>query len=284
MASDEMDRLAHNLRRLHLAHAANSLEEHLRQATQLKLGHLGFIARIMEAEVLARTETGTQRRIKQAQLPEVRRLEDYDFKFQPSLDRKQVLDLAELGFVDRCQSVVWLGPSGVGKTHLAIALGVRACSAGYHVKFVRAYELLRRLWAAMADNSLDEVVDEHARADLLIIDELTHSPRKPEQDFAAVFYELVQRRYRRGSVVLTSNLGFEQWPAALGTASLVTPALDRLLDAGHVIVFPADAPSYRAQRREPPGALAGAKHMASRRPRPRAHRRTLGARGAGSSP
>lgn len=161
---------------------------------------------------------------------------------------------------------MWLGPSGVGKTHLAIALGVRACAAGYHVKYVRAYDLLRKLWAAMADNSLDEVVDGYARANLLVVDELTHSPRKPEQDFAAVFYELVQRRYRRGSVVLTSNLGFDQWPAALGTASLVTPALDRLLDAGHVIVFPADAPSYRAQRREPPGPLPPPKHRGSPRP------------------
>lgn len=267
MASDELDRLVHNLRRLHLAHAANNLDDHLRQAAQLKLGHLGLLARVMEAEVLARTETGTQRRIKQAELPEVRRVEDYDFKFQPSLDRKQVLDLAELGFLDRCQSVIWLGPSGVGKTHLAIALGVRAAAAGYHVKYVRAYDLLRRLWAAMADNSLREVIDEYARCKLLIIDELTHSPRKPEQDFAAVFYELVQRRYRRGSVVLTSNLGFDQWPAALGTPSLVTPALDRLLDAGHVIVFPADSPSYRAQRREPPGPLTAPKHPASRRPR-----------------
>ncbi len=274
MASDEMDRLVHNLRRLHLAHAANNLEDHLRQAAQLKLGHLGFLARVMEAEVLARTETGTQRRIKEAEFPEVRRIEDYDFKFQPSLDRKQVLDLAELGFLDRCQAVIWLGPSGVGKTHLAIALGVRACGAGYHVRYVRAYELLRRLWAAMADNSLDEVVDQYARFDLLIVDELTHSPRKPEQDFAAVFYELVQRRYRRGSVVLTSNLGFDHWPAALGTPSLVTPALDRLLDAGHVIVFPADAPSYRAQRREPPGPLTAPKHPASRRPRRSTHRRT----------
>jgi DNA replication protein DnaC len=285
MASDELDRLVQNLRRLHLAHAANDLEDHLRQAAQLKLGHLGFLARVMEAEVLARTETGTQRRIQEAEFPEVRRIEDYDFKFQPSLERKQILDLAELGFLDRCQAVIWLGPSGVGKTHLAIALGVRACAAGYHARYVRAYDLLRRLWAAMADNSLDEVIDDYARADLLIIDELTHSPRKPEQDFAAVFYELVQRRYRRGSVVLTSNLGFDQWPAALGTPSLVTPALDRLLDAGHVIVFPADAPSYRAQRREPPGRLKPPKHPASRRsPRSRSPRRTTPARGSGLHP
>src|SRR5208283_1589904 len=148
MASEELDLLISHLRRLHLAHAAHNLDEHLRQAAQLKLGHLAFLARVMEAEVIARTETGTKRRMEQAQFPEVLRIEDYDFKFQPSLDRKQVLDVAELSFVDRCQAVLLIGPSGVGKTHLAIGLGVRACAAGYNVVFARANDLLKRLWAA----------------------------------------------------------------------------------------------------------------------------------------
>jgi DNA replication protein DnaC len=272
MASEELDRLMENLRRLHLAHAANNLEDHLRQASQLELGHLAFLARVVEAEVLARSETGMQRRIREADFPEVCRVEDYDFKSQPSLDRKLVMNLAELGFVDNCQSILWIGPSAVGKTHLAIGLGVRACAAGYRVRFVRAYDMLKRLWASMADDTLDEVLDDLSYPDILIIDELTHSPRKPEQDFAAVFYELVQRRYRRGSLILTTNLGLEQWPAALGTPSLVTPALDRLLDAGHVIVFPQDASSYRANRREPPGPLPPPRGASRRRRRPRRRR------------
>jgi DNA replication protein DnaC len=267
MASEELDSLVANLRRLSLAHAANNLEEHLRQAAQLKLGHLAFIARVMEAEVIARAETGNKRRLDEAQFPEVLRIEDYDFKFQPSLDRKQLLDVAELGFVDKAQAVLFIGPSGVGKSHLAIGLGVRACAAGYRVRFARANDLLKRLWAAMADNSLDEVLDEYCRCDLLILDELTHGARKPEHDYAAVFYELVYRRYRHGAVVLTTNLGLEQWPAALGTASLVTPALDRLLDASHTFVFPAEAPSYRTQRKQPPGPLPRPRHS-SRRSRP----------------
>jgi len=266
MASEELDRLLANLRRLHLAHAANNLEEHLRHASELKLGHLAFLGRVMEAEVLARNETGTKRRLDEAQFPEVLRLEDYDFKFQASLDRKQLLDVAELGFVDRCQAVLFIGPSGVGKSHLAIGLGVRACAAGYHVCFARANDLLKRLWAAMADNTLDEVLDEYSRPNLLILDELTHGARKPEHDYAAVFYEIVYRRYRRGAIVLTTNLGLEQWPAALGTPSLVTPAVDRLLDASHIFVFPPDAPSYRTQRREPPGPLPRSRHT---RPRSR---------------
>jgi len=255
MASEERDRLIQNLRRLGLPHAANNLDEHLKQAGSLKLGHLAFLARIVEAEVLARQETRAERRMRGAAFPEVCRIEDYDFKQQPSLDRKVVLNLAELGFIDRCESVLWIGPSGVGKTHLAIALGVRACQANYNVRFVRAYTLLKRLYASLADDTLDEALDELAKPDLLIIDELGNSPKKHEDDLAGVFFELVARRYRRGALILTTNLGFDQWPSVLGAPSQVTPAIDRLIEGAHIITFPADAKSFREGRKSGPGPL-----------------------------
>jgi len=255
MASEERDRLIENLRRLALRHAAHHLDEHLRQAAQLQLGHLALLARIVEAEVLARQQTAADRRIGRADLPELCRLEDYDFKRQPSLDRKAVLDLAELGFVDRCESVLWIGPSGVGKTHLAIALGVRACQAGYKVRFVRAYPLLKRLYASLADDTLEDVLAELSQPDVLIVDELSNSPRKAEEDFAGVFFELVARRHRAGSIILSSNLGFDDWPGALGSASQVTAAIDRLIEGAHIMTFPKDAPSYRAERKTGPGPL-----------------------------
>jgi DNA replication protein DnaC len=264
MASEERDRLLQNLRRLALRHAAQNLDEHLNQAASLKLGHLAFLARVVEAEVLARQQTANDRRLSYAEFPEVCRLEDYDFKAQPCLDRKAVLDLAELGFVDRCESVLWIGPSGVGKTHLAIALGVRACLANYTVRYARAYPLLKRLYAALADDSLEDVLDELAKPHLLILDELGNSPRKAEEDFAGVFFELVARRYRRGATILTTNLSFELWPSALGAASQVTPALDRLVEGAHIITFPSDAKSYRAERSKGPGPLPAKR---GRRPR-----------------
>jgi DNA replication protein DnaC len=255
MASEERDRLVDNLRRLALRHAAQNLDDHLRQAGTLKLGHTAFLARIAEAEVLARQETAADRRLRRAEFPEICRVEDYDFKAQPTLDRKAVLDLCELGFVDRCEAVLWIGPSGVGKTHLAIGLGVRACQANYRVLFVRAYPMLKRLYAALADNTLDDVLTELAKPDLLILDELGNSPRKQEEDLAGVFFELVARRYRRGAIILTTNLGFEHWPSALGASSQVTPALDRLVEGAHIITFPSDATSYRAERKQGPGPL-----------------------------
>jgi len=272
MASEERDRLEQNLRRLALRHAAQDLDEHLRQAAQLKLGHLALLARIAEAEVLARQQTATDRRLGHAEFPEICRLEDYDFKQQPCLDRKAVLDLAELGFVDRCESVLWIGPSGVGKTHLAIALGVRACQANYRVRFLRAYPWLKRLYASLADDTLEEVLAELAEPDLLIIDELGNSPRKAEEEFAGVFFELVTRRYRRGAFILTTNLGFENWPSALGAPSQVTPAVDRLIEGAHILTFPPDAKSYRAERKSGPGPLPKKRRRGARRRAPRAPR------------
>lgn len=216
--------------------------------------------------MLGRNERTTGLRISGAEFPEVCHLEAYDFKKQPCLNRGQVLGLAELGFVDKKQPVLWIGPSGVGKTHLAISLGVKACEAGYRVRFFRAYTLLTRLYASLADDTLDALLEELEKPDLLIIDELGNSPRKREHDFAGVFFELVARRHRRGAVVLTTNLGFDEWPDALGAPSQVTPALDRLLEGAHVITFPKDAPSYRTSRTEPPGPL----------PPPKRHRRQRG--------
>lgn len=220
--------------------------------------------------MLARNDRSAGLRITQAEFPEVCRLEDFDFKKQPCLNRGQVVEFAELAFVDKKQPILWIGPSGVGKTHLSIALGVRACQAGYRVRFFRAYHLLTRLYASLADDTLEIVLDELCKPDLIIVDELGNSPRKREHDFAGVFFELVARRHRRGAVVLTTNLGFDQWPDALGSPSQVTPALDRLLEGAHIITFPKDAPSYRATRAEPPEPLPPRRNRRASRPDPKA--------------
>jgi DNA replication protein DnaC len=259
MASEERDQLLANLRRLQLRHAANRIDDLVREAAQLKLGHLGFLARVVETEVLGRTETATNRRIQEAHFPQPWRIEDYDFKEQPCLDRKVILDLAELGFLDRCESVFFLGPSGVGKSHLSVGLGMRACAAGYRVLYVRTYDMLKDLLASMADETFDDLLENHCRPDLLILDEVGNHPANSvltERNFAGVFYEVVHHRYRHGSVVMASNLGVNDWAAALGgPPGLVATALDRLLEGAHIIAFPPDAPSYRTKRERGPGPL-----------------------------
>jgi DNA replication protein DnaC len=259
MATEERDRLLEYLRRLSLRHGAQNLDHHLEKAAALKLGPEAFLLRIVEAEVLARKETASTKRLAEADFPELLRLEDYNFAKQPALSRQRIMTLGELGFLDRCQSVLFIGPSSVGKTHLAIGLGVRACQANYRVRFVRAYELLRRLYASLGDDSLEDVLAELCKPDLLVIDELGNSPRKREHDYTGVFFELVARRYRHGSIVMATNLGFDEWHQALGAPTQVTPSLERLLDGAHIITFPKDAPSYRAGRAEGPGRLPAAR-------------------------
>ena len=225
----------------------------------MKLGHLGFLARVVDCEVLGRTETATNRRIQEAHFREIFRIEDYDFKEQPSLDRKTILDLAELGFLDRCESIFFLGPSGVGKTHLSIGLGMRACAAGYRVRYVRTYDMLQTLLAALADDTFEDGLEEYCRPDLLILDEVGNHPAHPiqaERNFAGVFYEIVHQRHRHGSAILASNLGVNEWAAALGgPPGLVATALDRLLEGAHILAFPPDAESHRPKQERGPGPL-----------------------------
>jgi DNA replication protein DnaC len=224
MASEELDRLHCNLNTLRLRH-------------------------------LARREKGAQQRIAKACFEEVVTLDAFKFHKQPTIDRRQIMDLAELGFLDRCEAVVFLGPSGVGKSHLATALGVLACESGYRVEYHRAPELFPILHAALADDSLDELLEVLSRPPLMIVDELGAGTRKPEQDFGALLYELVGARHRRGSLLVASNFSVTDWANKLGNASLVTAAVDRLLDGAHVIDIPPDAPSYRARRKQGPGRL-----------------------------
>jgi DNA replication protein DnaC len=276
MASEERDQLLANLRRLQLRHAANRIDDLLREAAQLKLGHLGFLARVVDTEVLGRTETATNRHIQEAHFPQPWRIEDYDFKEQPCLDRKVILDLAELGFLDRCESVFFVGPSGVGKSHLSVGLGMRACAAGYRVLYVRTYDMLKDLRAAMADETFENLLEDHCRPNLLILDEVGNHPDNPvlaERNFAGVFYEVVHQRYRHGSVILASNLGVNDWAAALGgPPGLVATALDRLLEGAHIIAFPPDAQSHRARCERGPGPLPKP-HLRRRNGPPRARRR-----------
>ena len=247
MASEDLERLRHNLDVLRLRNMAEHLDTHLREAQRLKLGHVGLMVRLTDAEVLARTEKGVQQRIARACFEEVLTLDGYDFKEQPSIDRRQLFDLAELGFVDRCEATLLLGPSGVGKSHLATALDVRACEAGYRVEYHRAPDLLPILYTAQADESLDELLAVLAKPHVLILDELGAGPRKPDQDFGALFYELVGARHRRGAFIIVSNFTAADWAHKLGNAPLVTAAVDRLLDGAHVIAIPEDAPSLQSQ-------------------------------------
>jgi DNA replication protein DnaC len=255
MASEDLDRLRRNLETLRLRNIAEHLDDHLREARRLKLGHVGLMAHVTDAEVLARTEKGAQQRIARACFEDVLTLDAFDFAKQPTIDRRQIMDLAELGFIDRCEAILFVGPSGVGKSHLATGLAVRACECGYRVEYHRAPELMPILHTAMADDSLDELLEALGKPHVLIIDELGAGTRRPEQDFGALFYELVGARHRHGSFIIISNFSVTEWGKKLSNEPLVSCAVDRILDGAHVIDIPPDAPSYRASRKRGAGRL-----------------------------
>jgi len=200
---------------------------------------------IVLAEELAIRET---RRIKMAsmtaRLTRIRTLESFDFSFQPSLDRNQILTLAQLGFVDRKEVVHFLGPPGTGKTHLAIALGHEAIKAGKSVYFASLAEIITSLVKAEREGNLVHRIRYLSRAQLLIVDEVGYLPL--EKGGANLFFQLVNARYERGAMILTSNRGFQEWGEVFGDNVVAAALLDRLLH--HAVVIQIDGNSYRLRK------------------------------------
>lgn len=200
---------------------------------------------IVLAEELSTRET---RRIRMAsmtaRLTQIRTLESFDFSFQPSLDRSQILTLAQLGFVDRKEVVHFLGPPGTGKTHLAIALGHEAIKAGKSVYFASLAEIITSLVKAEREGNLVHRIKYLSRAQLLIVDEVGYLPL--EKGGANLFFQLVSARYERGAIILTSNRGFQEWGEVFGDNVVAAALLDRLLH--HAVVIQIEGNSYRLRK------------------------------------
>ncbi len=189
--------------------------------------------------------------MKQARFPWVKSLEQFDFDFQPSIDRKALRELAGLTFVERAQNVVLLGPPGVGKTHLAIGLVVKAVEAGYSVLFLTFEALMTRLVRARHENRLDRILQQLTYPKLVVLDELGYLPLSREE--ASLFFRLLVRRYERGSLIVTSNKGFTDWGEVFNDQVLATAILDRLLHHATTVNIMGD--SYRLREKRNAGLL-----------------------------
>ncbi|EAY57052.1 MAG: Putative IstB-like ATP-binding protein [Leptospirillum sp. Group II 'C75'] len=210
------------LEKLKMDHLSARLETVCEQASKRELDYKGFLTEALNAEWNGRHGRGVEMRLSQAHFPVVKTLEQFDFGFQPSLDRKVLRELSGMGFVERSENVVFLGPPGVGKSHLAIALGVKAVEAGYRVLFLTLEELLTRLRRAQSENRLERMLQQLVYPRLLILDEIGYLPMSREE--ASLFFRLLCRRYEKASLILTSNKSFLDWGDIFGTRSWPPPS------------------------------------------------------------
>jgi DNA replication protein DnaC len=205
---------------------------------------LEAIDALLNEELTLRENRRVKTALVMARLSTVKTLAGFDFAFQPSLDRNRVLALAELSFVERCEVVHFLGPPGTGKSHLAVALGVEAVKAGRSVYFVTLADLVGALARAEREGSLREKIRYFCRFALLIVDEIGYLPVIPGG--GNLFFQLVNARYERGAMILTSNRGFAEWGEVFGDPVVATALLDRLLH--HAVVVQIEGSSYRLRQ------------------------------------
>ncbi len=226
------------------------------QAAKKDLGYREFLIQALETEWQGRHLKGVESRLKMTRFPWVKSLEQFDFSFQPSIDRKVVRELAGLGFVERAENIILLGPPGVGKTHLAVALGVKAVEAGYKVLFVSLESLLTRLSRARQENRVERQLQQFVYPKVLIIDEMGYLPMN--RDEAGLFFRLLTRRYEKASVILTSNKSFVDWGEIFNDQVLATAILDRLLH--HCTTLNIKGESYRIKEKRKAGLLGSTPH------------------------
>ena len=233
--------LNHRLKSLRLPTVLREYGKLAKQAAAEGLDHVQFLARLIELEMIDRERRTIERRIKAAKFPAVKSLDSFDFKAIPALNKMQVLDLARCEWVERRENVIALGPSGTGKTHIALGLGLSACQKGLSVGFVTAAALVHELMEARDERRLLRLQKQMVSHKLLIIDELGFVPLS--KTGAELLFELISQRYERGATLITSNLPFDEWTETFGSERLTGALLDRLTH--HVNILEMNGESYR---------------------------------------
>jgi DNA replication protein DnaC len=244
MTTSTLDRIRHDLVGLKMPRALEALGQVVRRLEHGEIGALEAIDILLSEELTLRENSRIKTALRMGRLGTIKTLAGFDFTFQPSLDRDRILTLAQLGFVARGEVIHFLGPPGTGKSHLAIALGVEAVKAGRSVYFCTLADLLAQLSRAEREGRLSERLRFFCRPALLIVDEIGYLPVVPGG--GNLFFQLVNARYERGAMILTSNRGFAEWGGVFGDPVVATALLDRLLH--HAVVVQIEGSSYRLRQ------------------------------------
>ena len=225
------------------------IHQHAEEASKANITYLEFLDKLLAEELLAKHDRFIQTRTRLAHLPFRKTLDQFDFAFQPSVDERRIRDLSTLRFVEHQENLIFLGPPGVGKTHLAVALGLEAIKRRYTVYFITAHDLVQTLQSAHLTNTIKQKIKMFIKPDLLIIDEIGY--RKMDETAAHFFFQIVSERYERGSILLTSNKTFGAWGDIFGDTVLATAILDRLLHHSSTVNIKGE--SYRIKEKKKAG-------------------------------
>ena len=246
--------LKHHLKALKLPTMLAECDKVAARCARDNADHLRFLLELCELELLERERKAAERRLKAAKFPTLKALDSFDFKAQPSLNKPLVLELMHCDYIDKRHNVLLVGNPGTGKTHLATALGMEACARGKKVRFWKVTELVTSLMEAREDRHLIHLRSQLSRLDLLILDELGYVPTSKLG--AELLFDIISSAYERTSIIVTTNLPFEQWTEVLGSERLTGAVLDRLTHRCHILEMSGE--SYRlkqASQRAPRGAL-----------------------------
>jgi DNA replication protein DnaC len=222
-----------NLKALNLPTMAHNMEGFVRQARETGIGYDEFLLNLTVAELQARSESRLNRRIREAKFPLIKTLETFDLAAVPELDIRLFRELAGEDYIKEHRNVIFLGRSGTGKTHMATALGIEACKNNFRTRFITCYGLVNELIEARQQRTLQRLLQKYSRYDLLILDELGYIPFSKEG--AELLFQVLAERHERGSVMITTNLGFADWTQVFGDPVMTAALLDRLTHKAHII-------------------------------------------------
>ncbi|WP_137935333.1 IS21-like element helper ATPase IstB [Mesorhizobium comanense] len=231
--------LSHYLKTLKLPTFQREYQKLARLCATEGIDHVGYLTRLSEREMIERDRRKVERRIKAAKFPVVKSLDSFDFTAIPKLNKMQVLELARCEWIERRENVIALGPSGTGKTHVALGLGLAACQKGLSVGFTTAAALVSEMMEARDERRLLRFQKQMAACQLLIIDELGFVPLS--KTGAELLFELISQRYERGATLITSNLPFDEWTETLGSERLTGALLDRITHHVNILEMNGDS-------------------------------------------